>query len=81
MAEVQKCTVVKGMCRDVQAQIEQNRVDAQCKDEETQRLVKQIEVGLAQLTNQLKEFRPVNEKNVGDVQKEFSAQFEQRLTL
>ena len=43
--------------------------------------MQQIEASLAQLTKQLNEIRPVSEKNVGDVQKEFSAQFEQRLTL
>ena len=47
----------------------------------TQRSVQQIEVDLAQLTKQLNEFRPISEKNVGDVKKEVFAQFEQRLTL
>ena len=70
-AEAQTCTVVEGMRRDVQAQIEQNYMDAQHKDEETQRSMQQIEVGLAQLTKQLNEFCPVGEKNVGDVKKNF----------
>ena len=38
-AEVQTRTVVEGMRRQVQAQIEQNRVDTQRRDELTQRSV------------------------------------------
>ena len=68
-AKVQMCIVVEGMRRDVQAQIEQNRMDTQHRDKETQRSVQQIEAGLAQLNKQLNKFRPVSEKNVGDVQK------------
>ena len=66
-------TVVEGMSREVQAQIEESRSDAQCRDETTQRSVQQIEADLAQLIKQLNEFRPVSEKNVGDVKKEVSA--------
>ena len=35
--EVQTCTAIEGMCRDVQAQIEQNLVDAQRRDDDTQK--------------------------------------------
>ena len=69
------------MRREVQAQIEQNRIHAQRRDEMTQRSVQQIEADLAQLTKQLNEFCPVSEKYVGDVKKDVSAHFEQRLTL
>ena len=75
-AEVQTHTVVEGMRSEVQAQIEQNRADAQRSDETTQRSVQQIEADVAHWTKQLNEFRPVSEKNVGDVKKEISAQFE-----
>ena len=46
-AEVQTCTVVEGMHREIQAQIKQNHANAQCRDEMTQRSVSQIEADLA----------------------------------
>ena len=38
-AEIHTCTVVEGMRRDVQPQIEQTRVDARHRDEETQKTI------------------------------------------
>ena len=79
--EVQMCTVVGGMRRDVQAQIEQNCVDAQCRDGDTQKQVQQIAIGLEQLTKQLNDFHLVNVEHVGDAQKQVAEQFELRLNL
>ena len=80
-ANINVRTMVEGMRREVQAQIEQNRVKAQRRDEETQQMVNKIFAGLEQLTKQLNEFRPASEANVGGVQKQVSEQFEQRLNL
>ena len=80
-AEIHTRTAVEGMCRDVQAQIEQTRADAQRKDEETQKTIQQIAAGLEQLTKQLNDFRPVNVEHVGVAQKQISEKIEQRLNL
>ena len=74
-------TAVEGMHRDVQAQIEQNRVDAQHRDEDTQNTIQKNAAGLEHLTKQLNDFRPVNVEHVGDAQKQVAEQFEQRLNL
>ena len=74
--EVQTHADVEGMRRDFQAQIEQNCADAQCRDEDTQKTVQKIAVGLEQLTKQLNDFRPVNVEHVGDAQKQVAEQFE-----
>ena len=63
--EIQTRTAVEGMRRDVQAQIDQNRVDAQCRDEENQKTIQQIAAGLEQLTKQLNDFRPCERGTCG----------------
>ena len=80
-AEIHTRTAVEGMRRDVQAQIEQTRADAQRRDEETQKTIQQIAAGLEQLTKQLNDFRPVNVEHVGVAQKQVSENIEQRLNL
>ena len=80
-AEIQTRTAVEGMRRDVQAQIEQTRVDAQRRDEENQKTIQQIAAGLETLTKQLNDFRPVNVEHVGDAQQQVTENFEQRLNL
>ena len=49
-AELNRRAAVEGMRQDVQAQIEQNRADAQCRDEEAHLKVDEIAVELANLT-------------------------------
>ena len=68
-AKVNTRAAVEGMRRDVQAQIEQTRADAQWHDEDAQRKVDRIAVELATLTKQLNEFKPVSQDNVEVVQK------------
>ena len=80
-AEIHTRTAVEGMRRDVQAQIEQTRADAQRRDEETQKMIQQIVAGLEQLTKQLNDFQPVNVEHVGVAQKQVSEKIEQRLNL
>ena len=75
-AEIQMCTAVEGMRRDVQAQIDQNRADAQRRDEENQKTIQQIAAGLEQLTKQLNDFRPVNVEHVGVAQQQVTENVE-----
>ena len=56
-------------------------MDAQRRDEENQKTIQQIAVGLEHLTKQLNDFHPVNVEHVGDAQKQVTEQFEQRLNL
>ena len=80
-AEIQTRTAVEGMRRDVQVQLDQNRVDIQRKDAENQKTMQQIVAGLKNLTKQLNNFRLVNVEHVGDVQQQVSENFDQRLNL
>ena len=73
--------VVEGMRQDVQVQLEQNRVDAQRRDEETGCKVDEIVVELANLTKQLNEFKPVSEAVVGKANKQVSDEVNTRLNL
>ena len=79
--EIQMHIAVEGMRRDVQAQIDQNRVDAQRRDEENQKTIQQIAAGLEELTKQLNDFRPVNVEHVGVAQQQVTENVEQRLNL
>ena len=63
--------VVEGMRQDVQAQLEQNRADAQRRDEEAHRKVDEIAVELANLTKQLNKFKLVSEAVVGKANSKF----------
>ena len=62
-------------------QLEQSRVDVLQKNEETKQIADKIAVGLEELTKQLNAFKPASAESVGDAQKQFSAQFNQRLSL
>ena len=59
-AELNARTAVKGMQKDVQAQIEQNRADAQRRDEEARHKVGEIAMELVNITKKLNEFKPVS---------------------
>ena len=74
-AKIQTHIAVEGMRRDVQVQLEQNRMDALRRDEESQHKVEQIAAQLQKLTEQLNQFRPASEENVGGVRKQVSEQF------
>ena len=80
-ADINMCTIVEGVRRYVQAQLEQNRVDIRHCEEKTQHKVDQIAEQLQELTMQLNEFLPASEQNVGEVQKQVSEQFQHRLDL
>ena len=79
IAEIQTCTIVEGIRIDVQVQLEQNHADALHRDTESQHKVEQIAAQLQKLTEQLNQFRPTSEENVGEVRKQVSEQFDQRL--
>ena len=80
-AERKMRTGVKGMCQDVQSQIDQHREDSRCRDEEVRRRMDDIAAGLERLTKQLNDFRPVSETVVGDVQKQVPSSMDARLNL
>ena len=69
------------MRKEVQTQLEQNRVDWQRHNEETQQTVGKIAASLEELTKQLNAFKPASAASMGDAQKQFSEQFNQRLSL
>ena len=69
------------MRKEVQAQLVQNRVDLERCHEETRQTVEKIAVGLEELTSQLNAYKPASAENVGDVQKIFSEQVAQKLSV
>ena len=81
MAEVTTCTVVEGVRRDVQAQIDQNCADTLRRADEAQRKVDQVSNELKELTTQLNAFKPVSAQTVGEEQKVLSEKFQQQLAL
>ena len=62
-------------------QLEQSRVDVLQKNEETKQTIGEIAAGLEELTKQLNAFKPTSAESVGDAQKQFFEQFNQRLPL
>ena len=64
-AKINTRTVVEGVRRDIQAQLEQTRVDALRREQEAQHRVEEISKQLQTLTNQLNKFQPVSEHTVG----------------
>ena len=78
-AKIMTCTAVEGMRRDVQAQIEQNRVDALRDSNAVQKKVDQISEELQKLIAQLNQFNPASVQAVGEVQGKVSEEFQQRL--
>ena len=78
MAEVNTRTVVEGVRRDIQAQLEQTRADALWREQEAQHRVEEISKKLQNLTDQLNKFQPVSEHTVGVTQGKLSEQVQQR---
>ena len=64
-AEATMRTVVEGVRRDIQAQLEQNRADALRREQEAQHRVEEISKQLRTLTDQLNKFQPASEHAVG----------------
>ena len=75
--EVTTRTVVEGVRRDVQAQIDQNRSDTLRRADETRRKVDKVLNELKELTTQLNAFKPVSAQTVGEEQKVLSEKFQQ----
>ena len=79
-AEVMTHTVVEGVRRDIQVQLDQNRADALRREEEAQHRVQEISNQLQTLTEQLNKFKPaseyVQEQVIEQLQKRFDAQTE-----
>ena len=81
MSERHTQTAVEEMRKEAQTQVEQNRVGQQRQTEETKQTVGKIAIGLEELTKQLNALKPTSATSIGDVQKQVSEQFQQRLTL
>ena len=62
-------------------QLEKNRADALCRDEESQHKVEQIGAQLQKLTAQFNQFHLASEEIVGEVRKQVSERFERRLEM
>ena len=88
-AELTTRTVVEGVRRDIQAQLDANRADALKRSEEAAAQVRELSAQLASLAEQLNRFNPASERNVGmgyaqvvaDVDKRFAVQQEEIKTL
>ena len=77
-AEINMRTVVEGVRRDIQVQLEQSRSDALRREQEAQHRVEKISKELQILTNQLNKFQLVNEHTVGVTQEKLSEQVQQQ---
>ena len=81
-AEINMCTMVEGVQRDIQAQLEQTRVDSLRREQEAQHRIEDISKQLQTLTIQLNKFQLASEQAVGvshgklseQVQQQFDAQ-------
>ena len=80
-AEITMRTVVEGVRRDIQAQIDQNRADTLRTTDEAQRRLGQVTNELKELTSQLNAFKPANSQNVDTAQKKLSEDFQQQLAI
>ena len=67
-------TVVEGVRRDIQAQLEQTRADSLRRETEAQHRIEDISKQLQALTEQLNKFQPVSEHAVGVSQGKLSEQ-------
>ena len=72
MSEQQTRTTVEEVQKQIQAQIEQTRVDQEMRNAETQAAVGKIATDLEELTKQLNAFKPASVANVEDAQKQYS---------
>ena len=77
-AKITMRTVVEGVRRDIQAQIEQTRADALWREQEAQRRVEEISTQQQTLTTQLNKFRLASENAVGVAQDKLNEQLQQR---
>ena len=73
-AEINMRTVVKGVRRDIQAQLEQTRTDSLRREQEAQHRIEDISKQLQALTMQLNKFQPASEHAVGVSQGKLSEQ-------
>ena len=88
-AELTMRTVVEGVRRDIQAQLDANRADALKRSEEVVAQVCELSAQLASLAEQLNKFAPASERNVGmeyarvvaDVNERFAVQQEEIKSL
>ena len=71
-------TVVEGIRRDIQAQIEQTRTDALRREQEAQNRITEISKQLQNLTDQLNKLQPASELAVGVRQEKLSEQVQQK---
>ena len=84
-AELTTCTIVEGVRREIQAQLDSNRADALRRSEEAAAQVRELSVQLASLTEQLNKINPISGKDVdmgyaqvvSDVDKRFAMQQEE----
>ena len=77
-AEVTTRTMVEGVRRDVQAQMDKNRADTLHRADEAQRKVEQVSNELKELTTQLNAFKHVSVQTVREEQKMLSDKFQQQ---
>ena len=77
-AEINTCTVVEGVRRDIQAQLEQTRADSLWRKQEAQHRIEDISKQLQTLTMQLNKFQPASEQAVGVSQGKLSEQVQQQ---
>ena len=77
-AEINTRTVVEGIRRDIQAQLEQTHVDSLRREQEAQHRIEDISKQLQTLTMQLNKFQPASEQAVGVSQGKFSEQVQQQ---
>ena len=77
-AEITMRTVVEGVRRDIQAQLEQTRVDSLRRETEAQHRIEDISKQLQALTEQLNKFQPASEHAVGVSQGKLSDQVQQQ---
>ena len=64
-AELTTRTVVEGVRRDIQAQLDANRADALKRSEEAAAQVRELSAQLASLAEQLNKFNPASERTCG----------------
>ena len=77
-AEITMRTVVEGVRRDIQAQLEQTRADSLRREQEAQHRIEDISKQLQTLTEQLNKFQPASEQAVGVSQGKLSEQVQQQ---
>ena len=77
-AEIHMRTVIEGVRRDIQAQLEQTRTDSLRREQEAQHRIEDISKQSQTLTMQLNKFQPASEQAVGVSQGKLSEQVQQQ---